>query len=222
MLMLALGAVGLSVGLHAQPVFTGVEIFPPDEFAARRARVLEAIGDGVAVLQGTHGASRRATAAPEQSVLLSDRRCRAACAGNCRRTHETDNASILEPATERRRRQIDRMYGTGLVPGPEAAAATGVDAVLSRDAFASAVQAIGGEGRTIFTPFRPEVLGCASASDAIALASARKADPWDGRPSREEAFIARLKSEAPRSDLQDLDPILDRLRSIKSARARSP
>src|SRR6476620_12699828 len=36
-----------------QPVFTGTEIFPPEEFAARRANVLTAIGDGIAVLQGT-------------------------------------------------------------------------------------------------------------------------------------------------------------------------
>jgi hypothetical protein len=37
----------------AQPVFTGTEIFPPKEFAARRAKVMEKIGDGVAILQGT-------------------------------------------------------------------------------------------------------------------------------------------------------------------------
>src|SRR5580700_11046756 len=35
----------------AQPVFTN--IFPPEEHAARRARVMEKIGDGVAILQGT-------------------------------------------------------------------------------------------------------------------------------------------------------------------------
>src|SRR4029078_10735358 len=35
-------------GLHvAQPVFRGTEIFPPEEFAARRARVMAQIGDGV-------------------------------------------------------------------------------------------------------------------------------------------------------------------------------
>ena len=37
--------------IKAQPVIIG--IFPPEEFAARRARVIEKIGDGVAVLQGT-------------------------------------------------------------------------------------------------------------------------------------------------------------------------
>src|SRR5215470_2276203 len=40
------------VALAAQPVFTGTDIFPPEEFAARRARVIERIGDGVAILQG--------------------------------------------------------------------------------------------------------------------------------------------------------------------------
>src|SRR5882672_6277559 len=37
----------------AQPVFTGAEIFPAEEFAARRARVMTQIGDAVAILQGT-------------------------------------------------------------------------------------------------------------------------------------------------------------------------
>src|ERR687892_1262817 len=41
----------LSAGLFAQPVFT--DIFPPEEFAARRAKVMAAIGDGVAIVQGT-------------------------------------------------------------------------------------------------------------------------------------------------------------------------
>ena len=35
----------------AQPVFT--DVFPPAEYAARRARVMEKIGDAVAILQGT-------------------------------------------------------------------------------------------------------------------------------------------------------------------------
>src|SRR5580765_2880704 len=47
------GLLFLSSWLSAQPVFTGADIFPPDEFASRRARVMERIGDAVAVLQGT-------------------------------------------------------------------------------------------------------------------------------------------------------------------------
>jgi Xaa-Pro aminopeptidase len=73
-------------------------------------------------------------------------------------------------------------------------------------------------GRTIYTPYRPEVLGCASASDPAALARATKNDPWDGRISREEAFIQHLKSASPQSKVEDLDPILDEMRAIKSPR----
>src|ERR1700741_1318957 len=39
--------------VDAQPVFTGSDIFPAEEFAARRARVMAKIGDGVAIIQGT-------------------------------------------------------------------------------------------------------------------------------------------------------------------------
>src|SRR5205823_11434225 len=35
----------------AQPVFT--DVFPPEEYAARRAKVLAKIGDAAAILQGT-------------------------------------------------------------------------------------------------------------------------------------------------------------------------
>ena len=43
--------IALSAILFAQPVFT--DIFPPEEFAARRARVMAQIGDGVAIVLGT-------------------------------------------------------------------------------------------------------------------------------------------------------------------------
>ena len=41
----------INAGSFAQPVFT--DIFPAEEFAARRARVIDQIGEGVAILQGT-------------------------------------------------------------------------------------------------------------------------------------------------------------------------
>jgi hypothetical protein len=43
------------------------------------------------------------------------------------------------------------------------------------------------------------VLGSASSSDAVGLARATKNDPWDGRPSREEAFRQKLAAAAPAS-----------------------
>ena len=48
-----LGVLIGGAAIYAQPVFTGPEIFPAEEFAARRARVMDRIGQGVAIIQGT-------------------------------------------------------------------------------------------------------------------------------------------------------------------------
>jgi Xaa-Pro aminopeptidase len=90
--------------------------------------------------------------------------------------------------------------------------------VRARDDFKTVLEGFARDGRTIYTPFRPEVLGCASASDPAALARATKSDPWDGRGSREEAFIEHLKAASPQSKIENLDPILDELRGTKSPR----
>jgi Xaa-Pro aminopeptidase len=198
----------------AQPVFTGTEIFPPEEFVARRAKVIADIGGGVAILQGT-------TERPgEQPLRQSNQffyltgvvepRAIAVIEGSTKKT-----TIFLQPFNQRREQ---RMYGPGLHPGDETARALGVGAVLPRDEFRKQLSTLVGGGRTIFTPFRPEVLGEESSSDPRALANATKADPWDGRASREEKFIQNLKGAVPSLEIKDLDPIIDRLRDVKSPR----
>src|SRR5438034_7067391 len=208
----AVAVIALAAMPAAQPVFSGVEIFPPEEFAARRAKVIERIGDGVAILQGaTERPGEQPFRQNNQFFYLTgvvEPRAIAVIDGRTRKT-----TAFLQPLNERREQ---RMFGPGLHPGEDAAKSTGLDAVLSRDEFARALSVV--DGRPIYTPFRAEVLGEASSGDAVALARATKADPWDGRESREEAFVAKLKAAAPRSEIRDLDPIVDTLRSIKSPR----
>ena len=211
----ALAAVAvLTVLPSAQPVFTGAEIFPPEEFAARRAKVMAAIGDGVAILQGTtERPGEQALRQNNQFFYLTgvvEPRAIVTIDGRTRKT-----TLYLQPKNERREQ---RMLGPALSPGPEAAAATGIDDVLPREAFARAVAELGRDARAIYTPFRPEVLGEASSSDPVALWRATKADPWDGRVSREEQFVEKLKAQATPATVADLDPIVDALRLIKSAR----
>ena len=202
----------LSAPLLAQPVFT--DVFPPEEYAARRAQVMAKIGDAAAILQGT-------TERPgEQPLRQSNQfdyltgvvepRALLIVDG---KTHRS--TLFLNPRNERREKM---MFGPSLDPGPEAVRATGIEAVQPREQFRDALAASAAEGRPIFTCFRPEVLGSASSSDPQALARATKNDPWDGRVSREEAFIGHLKEIAPHSEIQNLDPILDELRGTKSPR----
>src|SRR4249919_4336066 len=47
------GVMLLTAWPAAQPVFRGSDIFPNEEFAARRAKVMAQIGDAVAIVLGT-------------------------------------------------------------------------------------------------------------------------------------------------------------------------
>src|SRR5215831_14243692 len=183
----------------AQPVFTGPEIFPLDEFASRRARVMDAVGDALVIVQGT-------TERPGEQPLrqnnqffyltgIVEPRAILVIDGKAKRS-----ALYLYGGAERR----ERMFGSAMAPGDAAVAATGIEAALPRDDFAKAVEAFAREGRAFYTPFRPEVLGSASAGDASASARATKDDPWDGRPSREEAFIQKLKALSSQVNVQNL------------------
>jgi Xaa-Pro aminopeptidase len=195
----------------AQALFTSA--FPIEEFAARRTAVMAAVGDGVAVLQGAaelpsylrfrqnnHVFYLTGVEVPRAIVVID---------GKARRT-----TLFLAPRDER----MERSEGPVLVPGDEAVRLTGVDAVLPRDAFVAAVEAFARDGRTIYTPHRGESLGAYTPYSVNRHQQLTAKDPWDGRSSREEAFIARLKGRAPAARVEDLDPILDRMRLIKSPR----
>ena len=149
----------MAAPLSAQPVFT--DVFPPEEYAARRARVMAKIGDGVAILQGT---TERPGEQPlrqsnqffyvsgvvePRAILLIDGR-------------QKRSTLFLNPRDERRE---SRAFGPGLFPGEAAAKATGMDAVLPREEFAKVLAGLG-KGEAIYTPYRPEVLGSGSASGA--------------------------------------------------------
>ena len=200
--------------LPGQPVFRGSEIFPAEEFAARRARVLEKIGDGVAVVLGTTEPPGEVSfrqnsqffyltgvAEPRASVILDGR------------TKKT--TVFLQPKTVRQETSRD---GPGLGPGAETARMIGADAALPAAELTAAVKAIAAERRTVFTPFAAEVLGSQSQGDPTRMWKANKQDPWDGRDSREATFLAKLREAAPRSEIKNLDPILNGLRAVKSAR----
>lgn len=214
MFLVLLGFIAISGGLRpasGQPVFT--RIFPPEEFAARRAIVMAKIGNGVAILQGT---TERPGEQPlrqnNQFYYLSgvvEPRAILVIDGLTRRS-----TLFLSMGGERR----ERMFGSALFPGEPAAKVTGLDAVLARADFGDMLAGFARDGRTIYTPFRPEVLGSASASEPIGLAKATKEDPWDGRPSREEVFIEKIKALSSKITVQNLDPILDAMRVFKSPR----
>jgi len=195
----------------AQPIFT--DSLPKQEFAERRTRLMEKIGDGVAIIQGTTetGNAKKFRQNNQfyyltgvevpRAILIVD--------GKSKRSE-----LFLPPRNERK----ERSEGPILIPGPEAVQITGIEAVEPRDRFDAALKAAASAARKAYLPFRPEVLGGASVEDPREKWEASATDPWDGGRPRETLFIDKVKAAAPALDVQDLDPLVDAMRFVKSPR----
>ena len=215
-LVLLAAAVSVSVSVSARQIPQGVftEAFPPEEFAAHRAAVFAEIGDAVAIIQG---AVEQPAELPfrqsaqfyyltgvevPRAILLMDGRART-------------STLYIDPAGYR-----VRALGPSLTVSADAPKITGLDAVMPRDAFAAAAQAIGRDTRKVFVAAGSDVTGGGSRGEANGLETATKRDPWDGRATRYEAFVEKLRTATGRADLavENLDPIVDRARAVKSPR----
>ena len=198
------------------PLFTSD--FPPEEFAARRAAVYDAIGkEAVAVLQGAPspvGYTRFRQSnefyylcgieVPHAYLLLDGDKRRAAV--------------YLPHRNEARERAEGKLLSAEDVDLVRRL--TGIEDVFATEMLAEhlARAARGGPIKSVFTPYEPAE-GFATSRDLALRAIADSAnDPWDGRASREGGFVDLLVRRFPHFRLQDLTPVLDRLRLIKSPR----
>lgn len=212
-------ALGLALGASAAraqdvPLFT--TDFPASEFAARRARVYEAIGDAIALVQGAPAPSAYlrfrqsnelyylcGVEVPGAYLLLEGRR---------------KQATLFLP-----HRNEKREKGEGKTLSAEDAELvkrlSGVEEVAGVDLLAEqlARYALFG-GHVVYTPLAPAEGGSMSRDLGLRGAAELAADPWDGRPPREGRFRELLAQRFPAFELRDLTPTLDELRLIKSPR----
>ena len=188
--------------------------FPPEEFAGRRARLMDQIGqDAVAVIRGA-GESPvyvkfrqnnqffylTGVQVPNAMLILDGR---------------TKQATLfLAPKDDR----VERMDGPGLYAGDEAVKLTGMATVQSTERFGEVLTRIARERKIIYAPFRRESLNSAAPENTVGHMFDTADDPWDGRPSREGAFVEKLRERFPAAELRDLDRLLDLMRVVKSPR----
>ena len=189
--------------------------FTREEFAGRRARIADAVGvNGVALVQGAPSVHSSAIFRQSheffyvtgvivpQAYLLVD--------GATRRS-----TLYLPPRDERRA----ATEGDLLTPedAPKVVALTGIDEVKGIEQLETDLKARGPALTAVYTPFQPAEGAAESRDGATRRNRDAAADPWDGRQTREQLFIALVKSRLPGIEVKDLSPALDAMRAIKSA-----
>jgi Xaa-Pro aminopeptidase len=190
--------------------------FPPEEFAARRAKVYDAIGEaGLALIQGAPSPAgyTRFRQSNEFYYLCGI---------------ELPHAYLLLDGANRRailflpHRNEGRERGEGKLLSAEdedlVKQLSGVDRVFGTDLLTEHLSRYARGARLLYTPFSPAEGFAMSRDLALRAVADRAADPLDGQPSREGQIVQTLRARFPQIEIKDLSPMLDSLRLIKSAR----
>ena len=197
-----------------RPLFT--EHFSPEEFAERRAKVYAAIGDSaIAVIQGA--------SSPEGYQHFRQNNEFYYLSGI-----ESPDAYLILDGNKKEatiylyNRKTRREYGEGKILSYEDAELikelSGLENVGS---YSDLIQDLSEYNdadnfNRLFTHLSPyEKLGM---TRSMALRSQRdkEENPLDSRPARFQNFVSELEKIAPDLEIQNLDPIVDEMRKIKS------
>jgi len=189
--------------------------FLPEEFRARWSAIFDRIGgEAVAVAQGAPLANgfqfpRQSNTfyylcgieAPGAYLLLD---------GRSRRV-----TLYLPPRNERLERSEGKVLSAD--DAELVRRLTGVDEVRAVTDMGTSWPA-GDAKVTVYAEHAPAEGYAQSRYELVAADRAIAADPWDGRLPRETRFVELLRLRNPRALIQDLTPVLDELRSVKSPR----
>lgn len=209
-------AAAVAAAQEGFPLFT--PDFPPEEFAARRAKVYEAIGnEAFAVVQG-------APSPPSYTRFRQSNEFYYLCGIEVPHAYllldgATKKATLFLPnRSESREKGEGKMLSAD--DAEEVKTLSGVDAVASTDALAEQIEGkyLRGDKRVLFTPLAPAEGGSMSRDLALRYTADAATDPFDGRASREGTFVRLLRERFPFFEIRDLSPTLDALRLIKSER----
>ena len=198
------------LALFATPAFSA-DAFNKAEFSARRARLMEKIGDGAAVIMGAktpandndfrqghdffyltglelHDAILVVDGLRKESVLFF--------------TTDEATADGYAIPLELIRKPTDY---------------SGIERTFPADQFSAQLTGFVNRNRVIYTMFKPEELGRENSNEKFnALQKSMTLDSWDGRLTRELQFVKQLRERYPQADVRDCSPIVWNLRKYKS------
>lgn len=197
--------------LFTEPVFaqTMWKYFTADDFAARRKKVMEKIGDGFAVLLGAELTESYTKFRQDNNFYYLS-------------GVEIPDAVLIIDGRKKQSLLLvpdyipnDIKSEAFIKPGKEAATAYKFDMVLSRSSLSSILQRYASGGQSFYLQQSPQELAEMSRDRCTLIRTGRTNDPWDGRISKEVNFINKIKERFPANAVNDLTPVLDDMRWVK-------
>jgi Xaa-Pro aminopeptidase len=205
-------AAAVAIGV-AVLVTTGLSAgaFDKAEYAGRRSRLMDKIGDGSAVFLGAPTPSSdndfrqghdffylTGVEIPDAFLIVDGMR------KECVLLFTMDEAAADGDAIP-----LD------LVRRP--ADYTGIERVLQADQFSAQLAGLANRGRPLYAMFKPEELGRENSNEKFnALQKSMTLSPWDGRLTRELQFVRQLRERFPQADVRDSSALMWDLRKLKS------
>jgi len=196
----------LSVTLSAGTLF-----FDKSEYAARRAKFMEKIPDGVAVILGAQPLTSYHHYYQNNDFLYL---CGVEVPNSVLVIDGIQKQTVLLFTADERGLRNDGLSADIL---KEPAAVTGVDRVLPIEELTNVLSRLAGQTKVIYTPFKPEELMRECSQEKFrTLQRTMILNPWDGRQTREGQFVNLLRQKFPSIEVRDCSPFIWELRTIKS------
>jgi amino acid transporter/Xaa-Pro aminopeptidase len=186
-------------------------LFDKTEYAGRRARLMEKIPDGVAVVMGAQPVLNYYPFVQNNDFLYlcGVRVPNAVLVVDGVRRESTLFFTISDRAAR------DEGIPLALVKNTREVA--GVERVMPYEAFNNALSMYIAQGRVIYTPFQPEELAREASLEKLRTwRNNITLNVWDGRPTREEQFVNRLRQTFPSAQVRDCSGLIWEMRTLKS------
>lgn len=201
---------GVALAVLAGPTFAA-DTFNKAEYAARRARLMEAIGEGTAVFLGAQTPSSdvafrqghdffymSGVEIPDAILVVDGQRKESVL-------FFTMTESVADGLT----------IPVALVRDP--VAYTGIQRTLPIEQFSGYLATIARRSQPLYTLFMPEEIGPENSREKFnEQQKSMTLNLWDGRLTRELQFVRQLRERFPQLDVRDSSPLVWNQRKYKS------
>jgi Xaa-Pro aminopeptidase len=186
-------------------------LFDKSEYASRRAKLMEKIPDGIAIILGAKPITSYysyyqnndfmylcGVEVPDAVLVIDGIR---------------KESLLFFTATERSLR--NEGISIDLLKNPQEV--TGIERILPIEQLNVTLAALASQNKVVYTPFKPEELMREASQEKFwTLLRNQVLNLWDGRQTREGQFVKRLGEKFLGIEVRDCSPLIWELRTIKS------